>query len=277
MATVRGIIEITRPINALAAGLLTGIGVFVAGGTVGWPAGAAVLATILATAGGNTINDYVDRDIDRINAPDRPIPRGAMTPQAALSWSVLLFAAAIAVAVTLPVLAVVIATVNLLALVTYTSVFKGQPGAGNVLVGLLGGSTFPFGAAAVGHLTVTIGVLFVLAALSTIARELIKDVEDLAGDREEGLYTLPMAIGRRRSLQLASVLLGLAIGASPLPYLLGTFGWPYLLAIVPALLLMGTASYVSYQTPARGQRWLKYGMFMAIIAFVIGRGTVLLG
>ncbi len=277
MVTGRGLIEITRPINALAAGLLTGIGVFVAGGTIGWPAGAAILATIMATAGGNTINDYVDREIDRINAPGRPIPRGAVTPRQALGWSVLLFVAAVAVAVTLPVLAVVIATVNLLALVTYTSVFKGQPGAGNVLVGLLGGSTFPFGAAAVDNLTVTIGVLFALAALSTIARELIKDVEDLAGDREEGLYTLPMAIGRRRSLQLASVLLGLAIAASPVPYLLGTFGWLYLLAIVPALLLMGTASYVSYQSPTRGQRWLKYGMFIAIIAFVIGRGTVLLG
>lgn len=36
----------------------------------------AVLVVALVDAGGNAINDVYDVEIDRINKPDRPIPRG---------------------------------------------------------------------------------------------------------------------------------------------------------------------------------------------------------
>ncbi len=277
METARGLLELTRPINALVAGVLTLVGAFVAGGTALGPIGAAVGATILATAGGNAINDYFDREIDRINAPERPIPRGAVSPRLALGFSLGLFGGAVVAALTLPPVAIAIAGVNLLALVSYTSLFKGRPGAGNVIVGLLGGSTFPFGAAAVGRLDVTVGVLFVLAALSTITREIIKDVEDMAGDRAEGLRTLPIVIGRRQALHLAAVVLAVAILASPLPYLRGELGWPYLLIVGPAVGVMAAAMVRSYRDPTAGQSWLKYGMFLAVVAFIVGRSAAVFG
>lgn len=216
----RGLLELTRPVNAVAAGMLTFIGAFVAGGLDSALAiGAAIGATVLATAAGNAMNDYFDREIDRINEPDRPIPRGAVTPRAALWFSVLLFGGAVVFALALPFVAIAIAVVNLIALVAYTELFKGLPGVGNLVVGYLGGSTFLFGAAAVGRITEAVIVLFALAALSTVAREIVKDVEDVAGDRREGLHTLPIAIGKRPALWLAAGLLAVALLASPLPYL----------------------------------------------------------
>jgi geranylgeranylglycerol-phosphate geranylgeranyltransferase len=160
--------------------------------------------------------------------------------------------------------------VNLVGLVTYTEYFKGLPGAGNALVAYLGGSTFLFGAAAVGD-PLAGGVLAALAALSTFTREIVKDVEDIAGDREEGLNTLPIAVGEVRALQLGAVLLAVAVAASPLPYLLGTFGWPYLAAVAPADFVMLAAAYRSFSDPTWGQRALKYGQFLAAAAFVVGR------
>jgi geranylgeranylglycerol-phosphate geranylgeranyltransferase len=278
-AGVRGFLELTRPGNAIAAGVLTFIGSFVA--TAGSlpavvPTGAAVAATVLATGAGNAINDYFDRDIDRINNPERAIPRGAVSPRGALVFSVVLFLAAVAIALALlPPLAIAIAVINLLALVTYTEFFKGLPGVGNALVAYLGGSTFLFGGAAVGNVQPTV-VLFLLAALSTLAREIIKDVEDVAGDREEGLNTLPIAIGERRSLQVAAGLLAVALLASPVPYLLGTFGLAYLVVVVPADLIMLYAGYESFDDPTAGQSHLKYGMFLAAVAFIAGRvGTLM--
>jgi geranylgeranylglycerol-phosphate geranylgeranyltransferase len=278
-AGVRGFLELTRPGNAIAAGVLTFIGSFVA--TAGSlpavvPTGAAVAATVLATGAGNAINDYFDRDIDRINNPERAIPRGAVSPRGALVFSVVLFLAAVAIALALlPPLAIAIAVINLLALVTYTEFFKGLPGVGNALVAYLGGSTFLFGGAAVGNVQPTV-VLFLLAALSTLAREIIKDVEDVAGDREEGLNTLPIAIGERRSLQVAAGLLAVALLASPVPYLLGTFGLAYLVVVVPADLIMLYAGYESFDDPTAGQSHLKYGMFLAAVAFIVGRvGTLM--
>ncbi|SEW01568.1 geranylgeranylglycerol-phosphate geranylgeranyltransferase [Halobacterium jilantaiense] len=270
--TGRGLLELTRPVNTLAAGALTFIGAFVAGGAFdhGTATAAAVGATWFATAGGNAVNDYFDRDIDRINDPERAIPRGAVSARGALAFSVVLFAGATVLAVTLPVLALAIAAVNLVGLVTYTQYFKGLPGAGNALVAYLGGSTFLFGAAAVGD-PLAGAVLAALAALSTFAREVVKDVEDVAGDREEGLRTLPVAVGERRALKIGAGLLVLAVAASPLPYLAGTFNWWYLAAVLPADAVMLAAAARSFGDPARGQALLKVGQLLAAGAFVVGR------
>ncbi|WP_336345031.1 geranylgeranylglycerol-phosphate geranylgeranyltransferase [Halalkalicoccus ordinarius] len=271
-ASLGGLLELTRPVNALVAGVLTGIGAFVAGGLLAAPAAAAaaVGATAFATAAGNAINDYFDRGIDAINQPDRPIPRGAVSPRAALAFSAALFAGAVLLALTLPALALAIAVVNLLLLIAYTQLFKGLPGVGNAVVAALGGSTFLFGGAAVGDVAAP-GVLFVLAALSTFTREVIKDVEDLEGDREEGLNTLPIAIGERPALWVGTACLLVAVLASPLPYLLGALGVTYLLAVLPANVVMLAAAASSFRDPTTGQKRLKYGMFLAAFAFVVGR------
>ncbi|MFB6079254.1 MAG: geranylgeranylglycerol-phosphate geranylgeranyltransferase [Halarchaeum sp.] len=266
----RGFFDLCRATNSVAAGVLTFIGAYVAGRPFAAAALAAALATVAATAAGNAINDYFDRDIDAINAPDRPIPRGAVSPRGALAFSVLLFGLAVALALTLPPLAIAIAVVNLVALVAYTELFKGLPGAGNAVVAYLGGSTFLFGAAAVGR-PFAGAVLFALAALSTFAREVVKDVEDVAGDREEGLNTLPIAVGERRACWVAVAVLALAVLASPLPYARGLFGVAYLAVVVPADLVMAYAAYLAFDDPTRSQSLLKYGMFLAAAAFVVGR------
>ncbi|WP_435153396.1 geranylgeranylglycerol-phosphate geranylgeranyltransferase [Haladaptatus sp. DFWS20] len=289
----KGLFELTRPGNAFAAGVLTFIGAFVAGGvfTDSKPIQviAAVAATWLATGAGNAINDYFDREIDRINAPERPIPRGAVSPNGALLFSGALFAGAMVAALFLPLLAIAIAAVNLIALVAYTKLFKGLPGVGNAVVAYLGGSTFLFGSVAVAADAGTVAVpvvtgggiraafvLFLLAGLSTLTREIVKDVEDMAGDREEGLNTLPLAVGARPAVAIGALFLAIAVAASPLPYLWETFGLPYLAIVLPADGIMLYAVYESFDDPTAGQNHLKYGMFLAAIAFVVGRIAVLL-
>ncbi|AHF99128.1 prenyltransferase [Halostagnicola larsenii XH-48] len=276
--TARGLLELTRPVNVIAASVLTGIGAFVAGGVENAPfsVGAAVLATGLAVGAGNAINDYFDREIDRINQPERAIPRGAVSPNGALGFSVVLFVAAVGLSLTLPTLAIAIAGINLLALIAYTEVFKGLPGIGNALVAYLVGSTFLFGSAAVGEIQ-TAGVLFLLAAIATLTREIIKDVEDVDGDRAEGLNTLPIAIGERRALLVALGLLVVGVLASPLPYLLEYFGLAYLVVVIPADLVMLYAGLRSFDDPTSGQSLLKYGTFLAALAFIVGRVDELLG
>ncbi|MFB6266369.1 MAG: UbiA family prenyltransferase, partial [Halodesulfurarchaeum sp.] len=164
----------------------------------------------------------------------------------------------------------------LVGLVAYTEYFKGLPGAGNALVAYLGGSTFLFGAAAVGQVVDGV-VLFLLAALSTFGREVIKDVEDVEGDAAEGLNTLPIAIGERRALLVAAAAILVAVLASPVPFIRGVFGLPYLAFVLPADAIMLTAAWRSADEPRVGHEWLKYGMFLAAFAFIAGRVSVLLG
>ena len=275
MEQVRGAIELMRPGNAVAAGVLTFIGAFVAGGLSSPGALAvAVLATTLATGGGNAINDYFDREIDAINRPERPLPRGAVSPRGALWFSAALFAVAVGSTLLLPLLAIAIAVVNLLALIAYTELFKGLPGVGNALVAYLTGSTFLYGGAAVSGDLTTVSVLFVLAATATMAREIVKDIEDIDGDREEGLRTLPIAFGEPVALGTAAVFVSIAVLVSPVPYLRGTFGAAYLVVLVPTLVGLAAGTYRSVADPSTGQAWLKASMFLAAAAFVAGRVAV---
>lgn len=269
--SARGFLAITRPVNALVSGLLTFVGAFVGGaGLRSTAALAAVAATILAVGAGNTINDYFDRDIDRINAPARPIPSGDVTPRQALAFSGMLFVGAVALALTLPLAAILIAAINLLALVAYTPVFKQRPAVGNLVVAYLGGSVFLFGGLAVSAPGPAL-ILALLAGLTTFSREVVKDVEDIAGDEAEGLDTLPIRIGSRRSLVVAVAFLAVAVIASPVPYLVGTFGISYLavVAVADALFIYGAVE--SFDDATAGQTYLKYGMFIAAAAFVVGR------
>jgi len=114
------------------------------------------------------------------------------------------------------------------------------------------GSTFLFGGAAVGRPEAVV-VLALLAGLSTFAREVIKDVEDVVGDREEGLHTLPVAIGERRSLWVATGSLVVAVDA-----------------------VMLYACYEAFTDPTAAQQRFKYGTFLAAVAFVVGRAALLI-
>ncbi|SEK70871.1 geranylgeranylglycerol-phosphate geranylgeranyltransferase [Haloferax larsenii] len=274
----RGFLELTRPGNAIAAGVLTFTGAIVAGGTLEdtLVVVAAILATVFATGAGNAVNDYFDRDIDRINRPDRPIPRGAVSADEAKWFSIALFGGAVVSALVLPLVAIAIAVVNLTALVAYTEFLKGLPGVGNVVVAALTGSTFLFGGAAIGAPLGAV-VLSVLAALATLTREIVKDVEDIAGDKEEGLRTLPIVVGERPSLVFGTVVLVVAVLASAVPYLDGEFGLAYLGLVVPADVLMLAGTIRSFEDPTLAQRRLKHGMFLAAAAFIVGRVAALGG
>jgi geranylgeranylglycerol-phosphate geranylgeranyltransferase len=242
---LRGLFALARPGNAVAAGLLAFVGAFVAGSPTDPRAAVAIGATAIATAGGNAVNDYVDRDIDRRNRPGRPIPSGAVAPRTALAAAAALFVVAAGLALQLPRPAVAIAVGNVALLATYTSVFKRLPGVGNAVVAWLTGSAFLFGAA-----------------------------EDVEGDRAEGVRTLPTVVGRRRAVALAAVVLAAAVVASPLPYVDGTLGPAYLVGVVAADGVMLAAIATSFDDPAAGQRRLKIGMLLAAGAFVVGRATV---
>lgn len=271
---VSALLEIIRPLNAVGAGVLAFIGAFVAGGVPGEPGTVfgAVGATTLAVGAGNTLNDYFDREIDSINRPERPIPRGAVRPRVALAWSCLLFLCAIALSLVLPLPAVAIALVNFGFLTVYTTLFKQIPAAGNLVVAYLVGSAFLFGGATAGDMLAVVD-LALLAGLATFAREVLKDVEDVQGDSEEGLATLPLVVGERNASLIGAVALVCAVLVSPLPVVAGTFGLEYLAVVFVADGLALTAALVGVRDPGRGQRLTKVAMFVAVGAFMFGQAA----
>ncbi|MDI6639344.1 MAG: geranylgeranylglycerol-phosphate geranylgeranyltransferase [Methanocellales archaeon] len=251
------------------AGLAIVIGGLIGAGSVFighiHPIALAFIVGCMITAGGNAINDFYDAKIDAVNRPDRPIPSGRISPRNALLFSLSLFVIGIVLSCFINPICLLIALVNSLVLIYYARALKRTILWGNMCIGYLVGSTFLFGGAAVGALVIT-SVLFMLAMLATIGREIVKDIEDMEGDRKEGIMTLPIAIGRERSAAIASMFIIAAIVLSPLP--LKILGMPYL--VVVGLADVCFLAAIMSKKPSRSSSFLKSGMMVALLAFIIG-------
>ena len=273
--TAAGFFRITRPANAVVAGLAAVVAYLVATGTL--VPGVLLLLVIVTfiTAAGNVLNDYYDADIDAINCPERPIPSGLITRKAALLYAITLFLAGIAISLFTTPICIGFAVFNSLLLVFYAFRLKSMPVAGNIAVAYLSGSMFLFGGAFAGYAGLFHLVpLAIISFLATMARELLKDAEDVDGDAAGGASTLPIRIGVRKTAYCAVVFALLSAVVSGIPF--WWWGAPYLvmIAIVDLIILVAAYRTLPCDTPACIRRsgattLLKYGMFASLVVFTI--------
>jgi geranylgeranylglycerol-phosphate geranylgeranyltransferase len=222
----------------------------------------------LASSGGNGLNDYYDERIDAVAHPERPIPSGYMSPKNALFFSLFCFVFAIFLAFFTGWECLLIAAVNITLMAAYEKKLKKTGLPGNLVISYLVASLFLFGGAAAGSFSKTL-ILFPLAFLAILGREIAKDVEDLAGDQINRL-TLPMKIGRMKASILASSLIFLAVALSPLPYLYDLYGASFMYLLLPADLLFILSAIILLQKITLGEELAKYGMLLGIGAFLGG-------
>ncbi len=269
---MHGYVKILRPMNCLLAGMLVIIGIIITGTLDIITMIVAFSVAFLITGAGNTINDYFDVEIDKINNPERPIPAGEVKEKQALIFALLLFLIGVGLSLKLTFLCILIATFNSVLLVVYASNLKRKGLIGNVSISYLGASTLIFGGASVNKLTVPF-ILALLAFFSTMSRELIKDIEDIHGDRGFA-RTLPLVIGEKKTSLFASLFLVILILLSLVPYFFNMFGVRYLFVVLFADFVFIYSIFILLRdgTEIAGvvSNYLKLGMIIAIIAFLVG-------
>jgi len=273
-------LDLVRLHNCVLAGIAVLVGMIVAVASSDimlHQAAFAFAVAVLVCAGGNATNDYCDREIDRINRPERPIPSGRLKVRDALLIGGVLFIIGILLSILLGVPCIILAVVNSVVLAFYAAELKRLGLVGNLIVGYLAGSTFLFGGLAAKNAPKlqALGILAAMAAVSTVGRELIKDIEDMKGDSKIGLKTFPLSHGPRVAAALAIVFIVAAIVLSPVPYLLNLFGKFYLmLVMISVLIFIGAAIIVARdQKPTvagKASLACKVGMGIGMIAFLVG-------
>ncbi|MDZ7269799.1 MAG: geranylgeranylglycerol-phosphate geranylgeranyltransferase [candidate division KSB1 bacterium] len=288
-------ILITRPVNVAIAGL----SILLAAGLVrpfvfSGPVVCAMLAGMLITAGANVINDYYDLAIDRINKPGRMLPAGRMSPAGARRYAIFLFACGVIFSIFASLFGAVIALITSLLLVAYSRWFKRQPVIGNLTVSLATALSFIFGALAAGegamalqHTHLPLGSwrpgIFpaVFSFLFHFGREVIKDIEDQAGDHAAGARTLPLAFGLRPAQLIASSAFIILAGVVWLPHLTGMYRPPYLWIILAGVYpAIAFALWQLWQNPdvrrmRLTSRVLKADMLVGLLAIYAGTDGLL--
>lgn len=292
--------EMMRPVNSVMAsvGVFIG-GLIAAGGDPGLlhtPLFLSALAAVfLINGAGNVYNDYVDVEADRINRPRRPIPSGRVSRRAALVFAVILFLVGNFSALLINGLTFTIAMFNSLVLIAYSRSLQHKILLGNLAIGYLVGSVFLFGAAVFLNIRLVL-ILTLLALLATVSREIVKDLEDIEGDRKGFLKkiaskvseaTVPVAerfgvttagvrtkYKERTMVIVAISSLILAIFFSFLPYYYGILRAGYLAIVLAADVLFLSCIYSLGREKRKGYKRissrLKLGMFIALAAFVAG-------
>jgi len=206
-----------------------------------------VFSTVMIAAAGNIINDYFDVRADRINRPDRLIiTRHIKRRWAIIShWILNLVAFSIALYLTVRYQTLWYVFIHLLTINSlwfYSMYFKRKPFIGNLIIaGLtalvpilcgihfylqidypagITGDTLPGVQSIHESIALWKGLLlekgkfiFILAYFAftlNLSREIIKDIEDIEGDKLLYARTLPIALGIRKSAWIAAGILLLA-------------------------------------------------------------------
>lgn len=271
-------LALIRPGNAILTAIAVIAGAFIAAGPdiVNFQVEIAIccISAMMLVGGGNALNDYNDRESDKENHPNRPIPSGQIDAETALNYAQLLLGGGLIILIfTLDnKMPFVIALLGMLTLVAYENGLKAAGITGNIAVGFMSGAVFLYAGMAVNNPGPTIW-MFGLAFLATISREIVKDIQDLEGDRDR--RTLPSRIGISYSLNIAILILLIAIGLSytAINQFDGNALNAYAGGITLANAIMLFGIYNSRNEDYfMGQKNIKQGMGIAMLAFIVAAG-----
>ncbi len=232
MRILFALFRIIRPHNCLIGGLSVLIAALVAGVMAPWQhVFYAIFSSMLITAGANTINDWYDFEIDRINRPGRVLPAGLLPRRLALALAAILFVCGIIFSIFINFYAVMITSFSSIILVLYSAVLKGRVLWGNLAVSFISGLAFIFGALAAG--SISNGVVPALLAFQFhLGREIIKDMEDVVGDAGLGARTLAVVYGDQVAKYTAIAVFCFLVAFTFVPYFLQIYSALYLIAVV---------------------------------------------
>lgn len=191
-----------------------------------WQYGLLVLSTILIAAGGYVINNIFDQNTDTINKPNTVIIGKTISETNAYNLYIGLTVTGVAIGFYLSNVIVKPGFASIFILIAatlylYATSLKQMMIIGNIIVALL----LSFSVIIIGIFDLfptihegnqqQLGVVFSILldyALFTFflnfMREIVKDIEDVDGDYNQGMNTLPIAIGKSRT---AKIVFGLSI------------------------------------------------------------------
>ncbi len=241
------------------------------------------LSAIFIEFGAFALNDYIDVKADKINRRfDRPIVSGEISPNAALIIGLVSFLIANLISfIYLPESAFYIVLAFTILSLAYDFLLKNLPFIGNVIIALTMAIPFFFGAFIYStQFNISSSVFQPVLCLSSIAffvglgREIIKDIEDIKGDKFVGGKTLPTIIGKKNAARFAVILFFISIILSTVPFFTFFAGRPfYFIVLITDAMLIDISLHVlrdqSLQNLRKARKLTLVAIGIGLISFLL--------
>lgn len=276
MKRVKSFLELTRPLNSL----ITAFAVFMGAWVGGWVDSLdklifALVSASFISAGGYVINDFFDLEIDRVNKPQRPLPRGEIKPKSALVFSFILFLGGLILSLLIKESAFFLALLTVVLLVLYSFKLKRTALFGNLIVSFICGLAFVYGGIVGRDFRLSL-IPAGFAFLFHLGREILKDIEDLKGDVSVDARTLPIIRGIEFSLFLTTFIFSCLIFLTIFPYYFNIFPLLYLVMVLGVDLLLIYVMISMWRDQSRKNLGtlsgiLKLGMILGLVAIFVAR------
>ncbi len=255
-----------------------------------------VAASILIAAAGYIINDYFDLNIDQINKPRKVVVNTIIGRRWVIFWHLLLSLSGLIITIiALPIhtyFHLVIANfVSIVLLIFYSTTLKKKLLIGNIIISILTAwvigivflSKINFTIAPSNNMQLLYARFFKLtiiyagfAFIISLIREVIKDMEDIDGDRKYGCKTMPIVWGINVSKVFIAVWLIVLIACiAILQFYVLQFGWwisaiySMLLIVLPLIILFKKLfTTQTQQSFHQLSNWIKWVMLAGIISML---------
>ena len=234
----------------------------------------------------NAYNDITDIETDRLNRPDRPLPSGKISSSSAIigliGTMVLSIVSLLAGLWKLSsegetdsiISSVVIWAAAILLLILYEGVsgirgLKHSGLIGNFCIAVAIGMDVVFGASGLGSPTdQKVLALAGMAVSFSLAREVIKDIEDIHGDFDR--VTFPKKVGIENARSVAWLLTLLAVVLLFAPFIFGIFPLHHILFVAPGgFLLMLVKSKLFLEEDRAAQYLIKRALQISMVGVIV--------
>ncbi|MBS7641943.1 MAG: geranylgeranylglycerol-phosphate geranylgeranyltransferase [Candidatus Bathyarchaeia archaeon] len=286
MKKVYGCIRLIRPINCFMMGLAVYVGICIVLRRFEYIPSHVIppyITGFTLCGASMALNDYFDLPIDRINAPHRPIPSGAVTPRLALILSITLLGLGLSSSILTSPICFLYAVFFAIISYLYSWRIKRLGFLGNIMVSLCVSAPFVYGGLAalsiynrgVDGSFILIILFSSIAFLANLGREITKGIADIEGDRSHGVKSPAVRYGERAASNLASILYILAVALSIIPPILGLVSVYYypIIAFVDLGFIYSIVELrrsLSRETALKVKNTVLILMLMGIIGFMLG-------
>ena len=241
-----------------------------------------VITYIFLSRSGMVLNDLYDYEIDKINRPNRPIPRGSIS----LSQAKLIFFLYLSIGLLFSLINVIIFNLNYIVIAIaaffgfigwiYAKWGKKSGFPGNIIVSVSFSIGMIYGALLNNRFIPNyIYYFFLTAFFLLLSREIIKGCEDIEGDKKEGVKTLAIRFGTKKAKKFALISSLLAIIFFILPLFTNIIN-PFLflismsfgLIIVVISIFLMLKRNIEKDDFKRISLFLKIGAFLGLVSFI---------